>query len=132
MLARISVYRGSPDRIDEAIRYGQEQILPRLEQMEGFEEAYFLVDRLSGKALSITLWESEEAMRASEEAASQLRSESAEAAGETVESVERYEVVMSPERSRPGGEPSRAGRSELEQEAKELIDRAEDSLRRDQ
>ena len=65
--------------------------------MDGFEGVYYLVDRQSGKALTIILWESEEAMRASEEEANRLRSESAESAGATVENVERYEVAISPE-----------------------------------
>jgi heme-degrading monooxygenase HmoA len=49
--------------------------------MEGFEGMIALVDRHSGKTLGITFWESEEAMRASEEAANQLRQESAEVGG---------------------------------------------------
>jgi hypothetical protein len=60
---------------------------------------YFLVDRQSGKALSITLWESEESMRASEEEANQLRSETAQAGSQAVMGVERYEIAISPERS---------------------------------
>jgi heme-degrading monooxygenase HmoA len=67
--------------------------------MDGFQGVYFLVDRQSGKGLSITLWESEEAMRASEDAANQLRSESAEASGEEILGVERYEVAIAPEGS---------------------------------
>ncbi len=166
MFARVSTYEGSPELIDEAIRYAREQILPRAQQLEGYKGAYLLVDRQSGKSVSVTLWESEQAMRASEEAANQLRSESAEASGGAVVSVERYEVAVSPEEIQPGGEQlsapprldasprpgeaplrteepgtqtreappgqERTRRSELEQEAKELIDRAEDSLRRDQ
>jgi hypothetical protein len=58
-----------------------------------------LVDRESGKALTMTLWESEEAMHATEEEADRLRGESAEAASATVEGVERYEVAISPEQS---------------------------------
>ena len=45
--------------------------------------------------MTILLWESEEAMRASEEASYWYRRYSAEAAGEIVASVERYEVVFS-------------------------------------
>jgi hypothetical protein len=44
--------------------------------------------------LTILLWESEEAMRASEEASYWYRCYSAEAAGEKVTSVERNEVVF--------------------------------------
>ncbi|HEX2108629.1 MAG TPA: hypothetical protein VHF70_05045 [Rubrobacteraceae bacterium] len=51
-----------------------------------------LGDRHSGRTLGITFWETEEAMRVSEEAANRLREESAQAGGDTIASVERYEV----------------------------------------
>ncbi len=95
MFARVSMYRGDPAKIDEGLDHARESILPRVQEIDGFEGVYYLVDRESGKALTITLWESEEAMRASEEAADQLRSESADATAATVESVERYEVAIS-------------------------------------
>jgi hypothetical protein len=60
--------------------------------MEGFKGMIALGDRHSGKTLGITFWETEEAMRTSEEAAKRLREESAEAGGDTIVSVERYEV----------------------------------------
>jgi heme-degrading monooxygenase HmoA len=60
-----------------------------------------LADRGSGKVLAVTLWESEETMRASEEAADRLRSETAEAASETIAGVERYEVTFA---EVPGGQ----------------------------
>ena len=44
--------------------------------------------------LGVTLWESEEAMRASEQEADRLREESAEASNQTVADVERYEVTL--------------------------------------
>ena len=49
-----------------------------LHQMDGYEGAYAFMDRQSGKALTITLWESEEAMQRSEEALRPLRKELAE------------------------------------------------------
>ena len=97
MFARVSNYQGSPNQVDEALSTVREQILPRAAELDGYKGAYFLVDRHSGRSISITLWESEEAMRASEEAANQLRSESAQASGGEVVSVERYEVAISPE-----------------------------------
>jgi len=60
--------------------------------MDGFKGMIALGDRQSGKMLGITFWESEEAMRASEEEANRLREESAEASEETIAGVERYEV----------------------------------------
>jgi heme-degrading monooxygenase HmoA len=62
--------------------------------MDGFKGVIGLLDRQSGKSLTVTLWESEGAMRASEQEADRLRQESAEAASETVEGVERYEVAF--------------------------------------
>ena len=108
MFASVSTYQGPPDQIDEGVRYAQENIVPTLQEVEGFEGVYLLVDRQSGKVLTITLWESEEAMLASEEEADQLRSEhrgrwdqvpSAEAGGQEDAGVEGYEVALSPERS---------------------------------
>lgn len=96
MFARVSTYRGDPGQIGEGVNYARENILPKVRQVDGFEGVYYLVDRESGKALTITLWESEEAMRASEEEANRLRSESADASSATVENVERYEVAISP------------------------------------
>ncbi|MCA1687435.1 MAG: antibiotic biosynthesis monooxygenase [Actinobacteria bacterium] len=95
MFARVSSYRGDPGQIDQGLDHARENILPRVQQVDGCEGVYYLVDRESGKALSITLWESEEAMRASEDEADRLRGETAEAADAKVEDVERYEVAIS-------------------------------------
>lgn len=99
MFARVSTYQGDPGQAEAGIDYARQSIVPRVRQVEGFEGLYYLVDRQSGKALSITFWESEEAMRASEEEANRLRTESAESAGAAVENVERYEVAVSSEQS---------------------------------
>src|SRR5215203_6162080 len=90
--ARVSTLEGPPELMDEGLRQAREVILPQGRQMEGFKGMIALGDRHSGKTLGITFWESEEAMRASEEAAKRLRKESAEAGGDTIASVESYEV----------------------------------------
>ncbi len=102
MFARVSTYQGSAEQVDRGLDHARESILPKVRELDGFEGAYYLVDRDSGKALSITLWGSERAMQASEESADRLRGESAQAAGATVEGVERYEVAISPERPTGG------------------------------
>ena len=51
--------------------------------------------RSSGRAKLITLFESMDAVQASEQQANELRRQSAEAAGETITGVERYEVALS-------------------------------------
>lgn len=94
MFARVSTFQGPPDQTAEGIRIAREQILPAARLMDGFKGIYLLFDRESGKSLSVTLWETEDDMRASEEAANRLRAESAETSGETVVCVERYEVAL--------------------------------------
>jgi heme-degrading monooxygenase HmoA len=91
----VSIFEaGNPDQIDEMLRQAREQVLPQAKQMDGFKGLIALGDRQSGKTLGITLWESEEAMRASEEAANRMRSETSQASGETIAGVERYEVGL--------------------------------------
>jgi heme-degrading monooxygenase HmoA len=92
MYARISTLEGSPDQIDEGLRYVRENILPQLQQQNGFKGMAALADRQSGKTLGVTFWESEEALRASEEAANKMREDSAQAMEDTIAGVERYEV----------------------------------------
>ena len=94
MFARVSTYTGTSDEIDEAIRQVRENTLPKLKQLDGYQGAYFLVDRQNGKSFSVTFWEGEEAMNTSEEAANSLRSEVADALGTQMVGVERYEVAV--------------------------------------
>ena len=37
MYARVTTIQGSPDKMDDAERHIQEQILPQLQKMEGFK-----------------------------------------------------------------------------------------------
>jgi heme-degrading monooxygenase HmoA len=92
--ARVSRFEGPPDVIDELLRQAREQVLPQAKQDEGFKGMIALGDRQSGKTLGITFWESEEAMRATEEDANQLREQSAETGGQQIAGVERYEVDL--------------------------------------
>ena len=94
MYARISTIEGSPDKVDDVTRHTQEQTLPQLQKMEGFKGFVALGDRQSGKMLGVSFWESEEALRASEQAVSSVRSGAAGAADGIVAGVEEYEVFV--------------------------------------
>ncbi len=94
MYARVTTLEGPPDRIDDGIRHVREQVLPQLQQLDGFKGFIALGDRQSGKLLGVALWESEEALQATEEAVSRIRSGAAEATGGTVAGVEQYEVTV--------------------------------------
>jgi hypothetical protein len=91
MHARVSTYQGTSDSIDRAL--AQEEVVPVVRGMDGNRGLIYLVDRESGKSLSITLWDTAEALKESEQAANRLRRESSEASGETIEGVDRFEVA---------------------------------------
>src|SRR5215207_1505646 len=63
-----------------------------MRQMNGYEGSYFFMDRQSGKAIFISLWESEEAMDRTEEALRPLRKEMAEGLSGNIVDVEHFEV----------------------------------------
>jgi heme-degrading monooxygenase HmoA len=90
MFARVSTYRGDGDRLLQ----GFAEVTGPLEAIDGFSRAYFMVDRENGKGMSITVWESEEALNASAARADELRDQGAQAGGAQIESVENYEIGM--------------------------------------
>ena len=94
MYARVTTIEGAPDRMDDAERHVREQTLSQLQEMDGFKGFVALGDRQSGKLLGVAVWESEEALRATEQAVSGMRSGAAETANGTVASVEEYEVFV--------------------------------------
>lgn len=65
-----------------------------LQLVRGFSHGYFLVDRATGAAMSMTIWESEEAMSASTESAEERRQERAQTGGASVVSVDTYEIGL--------------------------------------
>jgi heme-degrading monooxygenase HmoA len=93
MFARLVTIGGLREQVDEFARIGTEKVLPQLNRLEGFEGSLVLANRRSGEIVTVTLWQSEEALRASEEATYWLRAFSAEAAGGEVTGLDRYEVV---------------------------------------
>ena len=95
MFARVSTIQGSPERLEEAIQYLDTQASFR--QAQGFKGNYLLVDRESGKMLTITLWESEADLHATPQSVNPVRQEGARLAGATQPPVvEVYEVALQP------------------------------------
>lgn len=90
----MSTFQGPSEQTAEGIRLARERIPSAARLQHGFEGIYLLFDRETGRSLSITLWETEEDMRASEEAASRVRGESVKASGDSILSVEHYEVAL--------------------------------------
>ena len=92
MFARIGTWQGSAEDLERWVIRAREHVKPSLAQDTGLTAAYWLVDRESGRALIVTLWESEEAMRRSEAARARRQAATAATTGAAV-TTERYEVV---------------------------------------
>ena len=93
MYARVSFYEMGSASSEDAVR-AFEQARAAVEQMQGSEGGMLLVSPEGGKAMTITLWENEEAVQASSEAADRVRGDAAQTFGGSIESVEIYEVPM--------------------------------------
>ncbi len=93
MHARVTTISGSPADADAGIDNFRANVVPFVrEQGKG---AILLVDRQSGEAVAITLWEDEQVMRASEESANALRAGAADQMGAAqAPRVGRYEVAV--------------------------------------
>ncbi|MFF1837424.1 hypothetical protein ACFVXE_24935 [Streptomyces sp. NPDC058231] len=95
MFARLSTYQGSPVPEEGDLTANWDAVLQQIQEASGFRGVFYLVDRASGRSASLTLWEDEETMQASEESAARLREKVAHREGQRVVSVERFEVGFS-------------------------------------
>jgi heme-degrading monooxygenase HmoA len=94
MHARVTRIEAAAERLDDMTSQFEERTVPVLNDLDGYKGYVLMGDRGSGGAIAVTYWESEEALRASEDAVKAEReraAETAEARGEP--NVERYEVL---------------------------------------
>jgi heme-degrading monooxygenase HmoA len=94
MFARIGTWEATPEELERWIVRGREQVKPSISKDPGLTAVYWLADRKAGKGMIVTIWESEEAMNASEAARLKRQAGMAAATGAKV-TTDRYEVVDS-------------------------------------
>jgi heme-degrading monooxygenase HmoA len=96
MHARLSRFGGlDPERVDETVQQFEEHALPGLEAKQGFKGITAGVNPATGQAFTVTVWETEEDMRASEELATEARDQAVETARPSRDPiVDHYEVVV--------------------------------------
>jgi hypothetical protein len=92
MFARVSQFAVNPERLQQGSRAVEDHVIPALRMQSGYNGGLLLGNPESGKVLTVSLWENEEAMHATDEASYWFRTFGAEAAGGTVADVETYEV----------------------------------------
>jgi hypothetical protein len=92
VFARVTHYDVSPGRLQQGRRAVEDHVIPALRMQAGYSGGLLLGNPQSGKMLTVSLWENEEEMHATDEAAHWFRAFGAEEAGGTVAAIETYEV----------------------------------------
>ena len=92
MYARSTTIQAQPSSIDAGIAHVRDTVLPALEGTDGCLGLSLLVDRKSGRCIATSSWESDEAMRASEESIGPIRDRAAELFGGSAQ-VEEWEIA---------------------------------------
>jgi hypothetical protein len=94
MVARTSTWSGSAEALDKWEVHVKDQVSGFVAKLPGNAGGAFFVDRAAGTAMTLTLWENEEAAAETDKFADQSRASTIEATG--IELVERgaFEVVM--------------------------------------
>ena len=96
MHARLTQIQGSPEQIDAAVEMAKNDVLPTLQGCAGYKGFSVGVDRSSGAMIGLSFFDSEENLRASDDAIRQKREETASTAGGTAE-VAHFEIVIDDE-----------------------------------
>ncbi len=92
MFARVSHFDVRSELIKKGYRAIVEHVLPAVEMQKGYSGALLLANSQQGKMLTVSLWESEQEMHATDEASHWFRVFGAEAFDGNVKDVETYEV----------------------------------------
>jgi hypothetical protein len=94
VVARTSTWSGSPEALDRWEEHVKHHVSGFVAGLPGNTGGAFLIDRAAGTALTLTLWDSEEAAAETDKFADQSRASTVEATG--VQLVERgaYAVVL--------------------------------------
>lgn len=94
MFSRVNSLQTKPDRIDDVAQVVRDIVHPGIRGEPGYRGYVVLGNRETGKALGVTLWESEATREASDATARQIRPKVEQGTGGTMVSVEKYEVLF--------------------------------------
>ncbi|GGC63603.1 hypothetical protein IEU95_11955 [Hoyosella rhizosphaerae] len=81
MYARTTTVNAHPNSIDAGMRHIDRELMPMLQDLDGFVGLSVLVDRKTRRCIITSAWQTQEAMKASETAMRPARNRTAEAFG---------------------------------------------------
>lgn len=91
--ARSTTFHGRPDNIDAGITFVKNEAGPTLDKIEGCRGLSMLVDRETGYCIATSSWESESAMRASDERLRPIRDRGRDILGGSMQ-VDEWEIAV--------------------------------------
>ncbi|MGY1785183.1 hypothetical protein [Geodermatophilus sp. SYSU D00698] len=92
MYARTTTIHGTTRAIDDAVAYMRDEVMPAVQDMDGFVGLSFLVDRDTGRCIVATAWQTEEAMSATADRVRPMRDRLAAVLGGAAE-VRTWEIA---------------------------------------
>ena len=93
MYARSTTIRGNSQSVDDGIVYMRDEVLPVMQEMDGFVGLSVLVDRETGKCIATSAWADQAAMRASADRVHPMRERMAGMFGGEPE-VQEWEIAV--------------------------------------
>jgi quinol monooxygenase YgiN len=94
VVSRVNFLETESNRIDDVARVVREIVHPGIRAEDGYVGYIVLGSHETGKALGVTLWESEEARDASDAKARRIRPRVEQETGGTMRAVEEYDVLF--------------------------------------
>ena len=93
MYARSTTFQGMPANIDAGITFINSEAGPMLHQIEGCRGLSMLVDRVTGRCIATSSWETEAAMRNSDERLRPIRDRGRDILGGSMQ-VDEWEIAV--------------------------------------
>lgn len=93
MYGRMTRIQGSPDAIEKGVASFEKDVSSPASQLPGFQGIVLMVNRETGEAISVSYWQDEAALKATEPVSVRMRSEVAESTGTTVTEVSTGEIL---------------------------------------
>ncbi|MDF2145980.1 antibiotic biosynthesis monooxygenase [Knoellia sp. p5-6-4] len=92
--ARVTWLSGTPDMAERAVDFYKMGVLPRLQELEGFCSASFMINRETGRAVGTATFETRQQLEASRDTARGLREAAARELGATIDDVAEMELAF--------------------------------------
>ena len=93
MYARTTAITAAPSALDAGLAYVRDEVWPAVQRMQGCLGMSMIIDRETGRGITTTSWDTEEALHASRDMVTPLRSRAAELMSAAPPTVEEWEIA---------------------------------------